>query len=1083
MKKTFCVCLGLMALCVGAVTFDCGDGMLSLDGRGRITGLRDRTAGRELVRTPLALVTVAVGGGRGTVEPVVCRECAGGRLEFAFPDTVGTLVLECQPFFGGWTFTFAEVALTNAAQSVTFGRIAPVCVKYVGRMVNGLSDETDGVVMRSYEWRPRMWVDAAHGILTASASAKELKGTRFGLVGGSRATMPRRLRAMTLATGLPHSDTGGGWALGAEGNRSSYYMLGRPTEDTIDDWIDAAVRCGSTTLHFDWWWEPHKGEGHYPVWTNLFPRGMAGLRDANLKAHAAGLKTDMHTLSGCIGFDDPWVTPHASSNLMWQYTYTLARPLGKDDTTVYVNERPGDKHDFELLYSSNGNVLRIGTELMQYKGLSRTPPYAFTGVTRGAFRTEVFPHAAGERTDYVRQHYLSFFAEPDSPLADELAACLGNVYSACGFDQVYMDGAEGVGFKDGAKTDLMLRKLFAAFAAKGNAPLWEDSQWTTHAWWFHSRIGSWDYSYFALKRFTDRHLDILLPQSRLANYLEPSLGWWSLRAGFPWAENTDCVRAIYLDEHEYFIGKTAAADAAISLRHGWGDHSKKPFEVDEMRAMTLIGWYERFRLARAFTPAVRAALAKTGADYRLRQDANGLWTLTPYTHHEHRVTGRDYAEWTVPAAAAQPAELRVAALYDIADYASPKGFTAIGADDLPAMKMSQAAGVKATFRAVTGEKGKAVRLQASNAGQPARGAWAAAEMTFPYPYTNRVFTGCGAFGCWVKGDGSGAVLNMQFRRTRPDGGGINDHIVKLDFTGWRYIAFALTREMDVEKSCDYSWPYLASGPAYALFERGHANPKRVGGLGLWVNGVPTGGSVDVEIGEIRALPAAAATYANLAVEINGVRHALPFPLRGGEFAVLADGFWTRYSLSGLPAERRPAEGPAPQVAAGTNRLRLTGGTAAGAAARAEITVMARGTAQPALVERLRKDQERILAYEAELPEMWTPAKGLDALSPVKVRPGMAARIELEIVGPIARPVLTVGSAKCAFAADVGKNEKLVMKDGRSWIVRGPCGKVRLQGTCDTALPPLRGVNALSLSSADPAHAAAQVRIVKRYDID
>ena len=1076
--KIHMLCVGaLAAFAAGAATIDCGDAELSLDGLGRIAGLRDRSTGRELVAKAVPMFVVRLSDGR-EVEPSACRELSAGRLEYVFPGSVGTVTLECRPFYGGWTFEIASAALARNAKKVSFGNVAPRCAKYVGKQVNGLSDDADGVVLRAYGWRPRM--SAGQSGLSLSSSASELAGVRFGLVGGARRDMPRRLRAMTIEAGVPHSDVGGGWALGAEGNRSSYYMMSRPTEDTMDDWIDAAVRCGSTTLHFDWWWEPHKTEGHYPVWTNRFPRGLSGLRDACFKAHAAGLNADMHTLSGCIGFDDSWVTPHASSNLMWQYRYTLARPLGLDDDTVYVRERPGDGHDFELLYSSNGNVLRIGTELVQYTGLSRTEPYAFTGVKRGAFNTEKTPHSAGEVTDYVRQHYLSFFAEPESPLADELASCLANVYSSCGFDQVYLDGAEGVGFKFEAKTDLLLRKLFSAFAAKGHAPLWEDSQWTTHAWWFHSRIGSWDYSHFALRTFTDRHLDVLLPQSRLANYLEPSLGWWALRSGFAWDAGNDFVRCIYLDEHEYFIGKTAAADAAISIRHGWTDIAKKPFPLHEMRAMTLIGWYERLRLARAFTPDALRALAEKGRDFRLRQDGAGAWTLTPVSFHEHRVSGRECADWTFSGEKPGPAELRVAALYGVAEYGSKEGVAAICADDLPAMKKSAADGVKLECRAVEGDKGRAILMSAVNADRPARGAWASAAMEFDYPYTNRVFKGCGAFGMWVKGDGSGAVLNVQVGRPRPDGGGINEHIVKIDFRGWRYISFALTREADMDKSCEYEWPYLKPGPAYSLFERGLAKAERIGKLALWLNGVPKGGRADVEIAEVRALPARPLALEGLAVEINGARHALPFALKGGEFAELADGFWTRYSMEAEPLERRAASGRLPTVAAGENRVRLVGKAADGSMPRAEVTVMAVGKPFPAVAERLRDDQEQTLSYEAHMPEIWSPANGFDVLAPLVVRQGMSARVELEIVGPIARPVLTIGCEKRAFDVDVGANEKLVMKDGRNWFVRGPCGKVRARGSIEKPLPSFIGLNAMSLSSSAPSHASAQLRIVKRY---
>ena len=60
------------------------------------------------------------------------------------------------------------------------------------------------------------------------------------------------------------------------------------------------------------------------------------------------------------------------------------------------------------------------------------------------------------------------------------------------------------------------------------------------------------------------------------------------------------------------------------------------------------------------------------------------------------------------------------------------------------------------------------------------------------------------------------------------------------------------------------------------------------------------------------------------------------------------------------------------------------------------------------------------------------------------------------------------------------NGDVVMKDGRNWFVRGPCGKVRVRGSLGRPLPLFSGVNALSMASSDPKRAYAQVRIVKRY---
>ena len=1062
---------------------DGGCSVLSIDELGRIASLREKSSGRELVRQAEPMFAAKFSDGKVEVPRAATRRADGRLVYSGFGSREGEVVLSCEKFDGGWTFKIESVTLKGLS-SIACGQVSPTCLTYCGKLVNGFSDATDGVVLRGYGYRAKMSA-AGSRLSVAYLADAPIAGEKFGLAAARRADMPKALRAMTLAAGIPHSSTGGGWSLGAEGNRSSYYMLSNPTEDTVEDWIDFALRCGSTTLHFDWWWEPHKAEGHYEVWTNRFPHGLAGLREASRKAHAAGLKTDTHTLSGCIGFNDSWVTPHASSNLMYKYTYTLARDMGKDDDVVYVNEPPGRDHHYELLYNSNGNVLRIGTELMQYSEVVPEKPYRFTGVKRGSFKTEVMPHAAGERTDYVWQHYLSFFADPDSPLSEELAGNLAGIYATCGFDQVYMDGAEGVANAtyppDERKRDRQLLQFFTSFAASGNPPLWEASTWTTQGWWFHSRIGSWDYPHVGPRSFVDRHMRYLLPQSRLENYLEPSLGWWHIAGGGSFLG--DALRGFYLDEHEYFVGKTAAADAAISLRHHWSNVALEPFEIGIMQRMTLIGWYERFRLARAMNENLKRALSVPGSEFRVRQDARGEWRAEARSRHEHRVIGSgETAVWRPELSAGGKASLRVAALHGIAPYDDPAGVHAFGADDLGSFVKTCASNVTLRAMAVQGEKGASVVLDARNSGPSPRGAWAAVSAVYRYPYTNRVFKGCNAYGFWVKGDGSGAVMNVQTKTAAEDGLGFNDHIVKLDFNGWRYVSFAWNRESDAEQFDKYVWPYANYPQAYAVYSASLIRNSRIGGIAVYLNEVPAGKRTSVEISEIRALPVREETYEDVAMTVNGREVRLPFPLRTMEYAEREDGFWTRYSgYSCDPIERIPAADDL-SLSAGRQEISVSGHGRSGAPMRAELTLFVAGDSMPALVPKLTKEQEGVLAYEAAMPQLWAPSKGFDKLDPIVVRPGHTAKMELELVGPVAYPTVVVGTTRRRFNAIVTATEKLVVKDGRNWFVRGPCGKVRLRGTLGSPLPRLSGNVPLSIESSKPWSDSAQVRVLKRYDV-
>ena len=137
---------------------------------------------------------------------------------------------------------------------------------------------------------------------------------------------------------------------------------------------------------------------------------------------------------------------------------------------------------------------------------------------------------------------------------------------------------------------------------------------------------------------------------------------------------------------------------------------------------------------------------------------------------------------------------------------------------------------------------------------------------------------------------------------------------------------------------------------------------------------------------------------------------------------------------------------------------------------------------PALVPKLTKEQEGVLAYEAAMPQLWAPSKGFDTLDPIVVRPGHTAKMEFELVGPVANPTVVVGTTRCRFDAIVTATEKLVVKDGRNWFVRGPCGKVRLRGRLGNPLPRLSGNVPLSIESSKPLADSSQVRVLKRYDV-
>ncbi|MCK5806400.1 MAG: hypothetical protein KAI66_26445, partial [Lentisphaeria bacterium] len=328
-----------------------------------------------------------------------------------------------------------------------------------------------------------------------------------------------------------------------------------------------------------------------------------------------------------ISPQDSWVASDLNTNLLAWTTYTLAADLPSEATELVVNEIPVQIHDTVFSYSGNGNAIRIGTEIIQYSGIRRTKPYAFTGLERGAFATQTAAHKAGDKAAYLQQRYLAFYPDPDSPLADELADQIARFFQGGRFDQIYLDGAEGEGLVDRRNQDKMMCKILSRLHA---SPVVEASSWSQYNWWQHSRVGAWDSPSFDAKGFIDDHVRSV-SRSCEAEFLSVQMGWWSIRNVCPH------FRGLFSDENEYFSSRVAGMDASMSVTAL--NVNKKLLTFYRENMVTVMGWYERFRLAGAWADGVQAQMNADRAEFRLRQDAQGLWTLASVTTVLHRVKG------------------------------------------------------------------------------------------------------------------------------------------------------------------------------------------------------------------------------------------------------------------------------------------------------------------------------------------------------------------------------------------------------------------------------------------------------------
>lgn len=752
-------------------------------------------------------------------------------------------------------------------------------------------------------------------------------GAAVALVGCPTPGLRDALREMLEAEDAVRSPLGGPWASDAPETQGSY-VFATVSEENADDWIELARNAGIAEIHMIGW---EQTLGHYQPRKNLFPHGIEGLRQVVEKIHAAGLKAGMHTLTGCISPADPWVTPHPDPRLAVDARFTLAAALDENADRIIVQEKPGNL-DTVWAYGSRGNVLRIGDELIQYSGLAQEPPYGFTGCKRGAFGTKPQSHAPGSSVDHLFVRYGCFLPDEKSTLVDEIAQAIADVYNTCGFDMIYMDGAEGM---PGGWYGIS-RMREAIFRRLKRPALVEASCWDYHSWAFHSRLGAWDHPNWGLKPFVDWHCRSN-EEHRRSTLLPAQLGWWAILGP------TQDHDAELPDEFEYLCAKALAYGMPLSFQ-GIAPGPNPPC-ARQPEYLKMLAHYERLRLSQQVPQTIRDRLKEEGQDFHLEVRADGSWRFYPVDYMSHKITAAipESDTWQVTNRySAQPLRVRIQALYGVEPYEGPRALEILSlksADELG--QAAQAANVTAQFELVQDDvkAGKqSGKFFVRNSGNSPRGAWAKVTKAFEPPIN---FEDRAALGVWVRGDGSGAVLNLQLSNPLHYWPTCDEHYVHLDFRGWRYFELLL-RERDADEFHRYVWPY---GSYYAVVYRSPLIRDHVSELNIYLNNVPAQGSTTCLISPVRVMPIVSIKLTRPALELNGRRITFPVPLASGDYLEFdGSGDVRVYDARGTLTQTAQIEGEIPELQNGVNTIHFScaAETPPQVHHRAKVTVIAFG---------------------------------------------------------------------------------------------------------------------------------------------
>ena len=815
----------------------------------------------------------------------------------------------------------------------------------VGTWLNVAWDERFATALIALEDK----TDARGGVQLQAVAHRSLgfAGRKAALVACPTADFLQVVRDVERTHGLPSPTLGGQWAKTSREARKSWMITGLVAGDEPPAYTADRVFAVAKTLGVEYvvvslgWW--NAGFGHYAINTNHFPNGVASLKSVADQAHSLGLKLGLHVMSGSITKNDAYVTPVPDPRLCRDAEATLATDVDAAANVIPTRESVAGFGTASGYWAYGGVDAQIDDEIVRYggtaEGLRDPHPFALTGCVRGAYGTRAAPHKAGAKVRHVTERYGWYVASPE--LAAEIGRNLADIVNQAGLDMICFDGAD---VRAEPRTQFHRgHQVAQSLLRHARRDVLLVSNGSTHFGW-HSmaRGGEEDAMARGFKRWVDDRTVHTWGAWHRRNFLRPDFSWVGI---YP---HTPTMTAARPDDIELVCARSLGYDAAI----GWGfaacyggpsnvDTFSRNGRRDEIAGV--IRTYEKLRMEDYFPEEVRRPLCEQASEWRLLppEADRERYRLVPARYVKSGIV-RPGAAWQIQNdLGPQPVCLRVEVLPAVAAYGAADNVVVADFAQLQ-FKTGGDAAAKTAIR-LTGEThpqaGVVARLSCTGPapdaplppklaghGQPA---WAQASATFPAKLD---LSRHRALGVWVKGDGSGATLNVQLERTPQS---YLHFYQPITFTGWRYCELG---EPEGDRVMDYF-----SYEKHAL----HDLPiDSFAGLTLMILNPPRGRNVELEIGRIEALCETGGRLADPRVTLGQATLELPVTLEPEQYLETGD-WWGAadpalcrvFSADGNELRRVKLNAP-PVVPAGCSTVRLEAGGQP--PARAKVAVMLRG---------------------------------------------------------------------------------------------------------------------------------------------
>lgn len=804
--------------------------------------------------------------------------------------------------------------------------------------------------------------------------------SRFGIKGATVAILavpqenilPTIRKVMVKAKDIPFSDKGGAWAQKSKEGYGSYLMnFGTLTEATVDEWIETCKSLGFNQI------DSHGGAGFFDFGTlelnkEKWPDGWETFKRINARLHQHGISHIFHTYAFFIDKTTSYVTPVPHKDLGYVRTFTLAEPLSISSDEVTVNESTANISTITGFHTENSVTLRLGDELIEFNEVTKTPPYKFKGLKRGANGTRVAAHQAGITAYHLSERFGRFVPDPNSELFQAVAQKHAEIVNQCGFDGIYLDAIDGAAVLGGEENFWYYGTKFIFELAKhlDKSVGMEMSSMAHHWWHYRSRYQAWDRAVRGYKRFIDIHLasiknpafflsatiksnewehglwrgntpliDKFAAVKNSQTMLPLHLGWWGNQTWDP-----PQIEPTFPDDVEYLAVKMLANNAGYSQL---GGVDKKTLEDKPLfkRGADIIRQYEMLRHQNYFNEQVLTQLRQPGKEFTLIHDQAGGWTFKPRTYIKHKVLGQAHesGKWiSHNDFDAQPIKLRIEPLMSVTSYNDTSAIVLTNFPDSKGFTFDNTAdGVTAKITAsdeLTNAGEKTGALIALNSGStPSDATYVSAEKNYEKPLSLKNNKG---LGVWIKGDGNGELLNISLRSpVNISHGAHGDRFVKIDFVGWKYFELV---EVESSKISDYVWPDDSHFYVYDSY-RHTIEFDKIEKLQFWYNNLPKGKEVKTIIGPVKALPLVETTITNPSVRIGDKTIVFPVTIRPGMYIeFFSEKDCKLYGAKGELIREIQISGEIPLLKAGDNEVEFSCETKEAVNPRVQVTVIGEG---------------------------------------------------------------------------------------------------------------------------------------------